>query len=47
MVTELAWKTAKLFIEVNFGENILTPKSAYKKLSPACKTAKKEEQKKP
>jgi nucleotidyltransferase substrate binding protein (TIGR01987 family) len=30
--TELAWKCGKLFIELNFGENILTPKSVYKKL---------------
>lgn len=32
MTTELAWKSGKLFIELNFGEEILTPKSVYKKL---------------
>lgn len=32
MATELAWKSGKLFIELNFGEEILTPKSVYKKL---------------
>lgn len=32
MTTKLAWKSGKLFIELNFGEEILTPKSVYKKL---------------
>ena len=31
-LTELAWKCCKLYIEINFGEIVVSPKTVYKQL---------------